>query len=156
MNKSPLLIATIAAALATLSPQASACDPVPGAIIGGGIGAVIGNGPGAAVGAVIGSALAASAPCDDRYYGRYYPEREYADRGYYARRYEERRYYAPAPAYYAPAPVYYAPAPVYYAPAPVYYAPAAVIVYRGYSSYGYGPRHGSRARHYERGYRHYR
>ncbi|MGZ5106299.1 MAG: hypothetical protein ACXWHB_17245, partial [Usitatibacter sp.] len=55
--------AAAALALAALSPQAFACDPVAGALVGGGIGAAIGNAPGAAVGAVIGSAIGASTPC---------------------------------------------------------------------------------------------
>ena len=60
MTSKPFHFATAAAlSLAALSPQAFACDPVAGALVGGGIGAVIGNGPGAAVGAVIGSTIAA-------------------------------------------------------------------------------------------------
>ena len=48
MLKKPLLIATATAAvgLATLSTQASAGDPVLGALIGGGIGAAIGHNTG--------------------------------------------------------------------------------------------------------------
>ena len=150
--KRPLLIITMSTALAAaaLSTPASACDPVPGALIGGGIGAAIGHAPGAAIGAIIGSAITGGAPCYsyghgpapayvERGYDRGYVERGY-DRGYaedrrYEPRYAEPAYYAPpAPAYYAP------PAPVYYAPPPVYYAPA--VVYRSYPavryvSYGY-------------------
>ena len=157
--KKPLLIATVTAALAaaTFSTQASACDPIPGMLIGGGIGAAIGNAPGAAVGAIIGSAITGSAPC--------YYERDY-DRAYAPRRYYDREYYAPPVAYergyYAPPPVaYYEPAPVYYASA-VYYAPA--VVYRSYPRYAYEPRrvihrHYSEVRHHWRGDRrdwHYR
>ena len=147
--KRPLLIATVSAALAaaTLSIQASACDPIPGALIGGGIGAAIGNAPGAAVGAIIGSAITAGAPCYS--YGRPYPEREYVGRGYVDRGYAEReyvdrryvdrgyaddRYYERS--YYAPEPVYYAPPPVYYAPA-VYYGSYRPYSYPRYVSYGY-------------------
>jgi len=54
MSSRPLHFAIATLALAALSPQAFACDPVAGALVGGGIGAAIGNAPGAAVGAVIG------------------------------------------------------------------------------------------------------
>ena len=138
--KATRLIALAGAATAVgLSFGAHAqCDPVPGALIGGGIGAAIGNAPGAAVGAIIGSAITAGGPC---YYGPRYAEapapryeRGYYDRGYYP---------APAPApsgyverYYEPAPAYYAPPPVYYRSYPAYaYAPAVVVSYGGYRYY---------------------
>jgi Glycine zipper 2TM domain len=105
MLKKPLLIATMTAALglATLSQQASAGDPLLGALIGGGIGAAIGHNTGGrnggvvggVLGAVVGSSIAASS--------------NYYDRGYYDGG------YAPGygPAYYAPAPVYAEPVFVY-------------------------------------------
>jgi hypothetical protein len=144
MSSKPFQFATAAAALAlaALSPQAFACDPVAGALVGGGIGAAIGNGPGAAVGAVIGSTIAATTPCysDPR---AAYVEPRYVQRGYapqpayaapqYAPAYADSGYAAPAPTYYAPAPTYYAPAPTYYAPAPVYYQSAPYY----YSPYVY-------------------
>jgi hypothetical protein len=136
--------ATAALALAALSPQAFACDPIAGALVGGGIGAAIGNGPGAAVGAVIGSTIAATTPCysDPRaaYYEPRYVQRGYAPQPAYAApayapppAYADSGYATPAPSYYAPAPTYYAPAPTYYAPAPVYYQPAPYY----YSPYVY-------------------
>jgi len=173
MTSRPLHFAAAAAALsvAALSPQAFACDPVAGALVGGGIGAVIGNGPGAAVGAVIGSSIAASTPCYDQPPRAAYYEPRYADRAYR----EDRRYYAPqpsysepsyaepayaAPSYYAPAPTYYAPAPTYYAPAPTYYAPApyyyspSPIVYAAAAAVPYfvyrGARYASYGRHFRR------
>ena len=99
MLKKPLMIATMAAALgmAGISTQASAGDPVLGAIIGGGIGAAIGHNHGrdgglvgGVLGAIVGSSLAVNS-------GGYY------DGGYAPS-------YAYGPAYYGPA--YYRPAPV--------------------------------------------
>ena len=150
--KKALLVATTAVTLAALSAPASACDPIPGALIFGGIGAAIGNAPGAAIGAIIGSAITGSAPCyyDRRYEARGY-DHVYADRGYdrgYADQGYDRGYYQPEPAYqreeyverqYAPA---YRPAPVYYAPAPAYYAPPVVIYRSSYPKY-YAPRYAS-------------
>jgi len=125
MSKKPLWIATFGAAvaLATLSTQANAGDPVAGMLIGGGIGAAVGGPPGAAVGAILGS-LAASDP--------------YYDRGYYGRRsygprYAQRDYYAPPPAYYPPAAAYYSPGPAYYRAEPEYYGPG--VVYRSERRY---------------------
>jgi hypothetical protein len=169
MNK-PLLTAAFAGAMALAAIPAFACDPVPGALIGGGIGAAIGNAPGAAVGALLGSAITGSAPCyayGDRPYaeprayydrggdrGGYYERpRAYSERGYDApreyvdRRYEERPQYQYADnSYYAPPPVrYYQPAPVYYAPPPsYYYGPALAAVAIGaltYPRWGYGRSH---------------
>jgi hypothetical protein len=149
--KRSLLIATTVT-LSALAAPAAACDPVPGALIFGGIGAAIANAPGAAVGAVLGSIITGSAPCYGYRGDRYYEPRQ-AGR-YYERDYVERDYYAPAPAYYAPAPrAYYAP-PVYYA------APS----YRSYRSYrDYEPKRYYQARndrpqyrHGERDYRDYR
>jgi len=139
MRKKPLLIATmaIAVAAATFSTQAAAGDPVLGAVIGGGIGAAVGGPPGAAVGAVIGSIIGAESNRHHGYYDRdrrYYPD----DRGRYDRRYYERGYAAPA---------YYEPAPVYYEPAPVYYAPGPAIVYRSGPTYAYNTRY---VRNYDR------
>lgn len=142
LNKS-LVVAAIAATVATgtFSTQASAGDPVLGALIGGGIGAAIGhniNGPhggwvGGALGAVTGASIAANS-------GGYY------NRGYYG---ESNTYYQPAPAYYGPSVSYYEPAPVYYAPAPVYYGPPAVV-YRSGPVYArsYYPRYGGYGRSY--------
>ena len=103
MLKKPLAIAAAAAALGMglVSTQASAGDPVLGALIGGGIGAAIGHSTGGhnggvwggVLGALVGSSIAAS----DGYY----------DRGYY-----NGGYYA-APGYYAPAVVYGGPSVVY-------------------------------------------
>lgn len=150
--KKSLLIAS-AATLAALSAPASACDPIPGALIFGGIGAAIGNAPGAAIGAILGSAITGSAPCP----GYYRDDRVYYERGYdrgYDRRYEPAYERGPDVGYYdrpqyaqreviverrAP-PVYYAPA--YYPP--VYYAPP--IVY-SYGKRYYEPRYYA-ARHY--------
>ena len=116
MLKKPLMTAALIAGLAAaaFSTEASAQDPVLGALVGGGIGAAVGGPPGAAVGAILGLAIGA----DPYYRGPRYYDRYYG-----------RGYYAPAPVYYAPTPTYYAPA--YYAPPPVYYG-----VYR-YPSYGY-------------------
>ncbi|HEX7402637.1 MAG TPA: hypothetical protein VF287_01375 [Usitatibacter sp.] len=160
MTSRPFHFATAAAALslAALSPQAFACDPVAGALVGGGIGAVIGNGPGAAVGAVIGSTIAAATPCYDTYPPRaaYYEPRYADDRRYYAPQpsyaqpqYAQPQYAEPAyaaPSYYAPAPTYYAPAPYYYSPSPIVYAAAAAIPYFVYR----GARYASYGRHYRR------
>jgi hypothetical protein len=151
MTSTPFRTAATAAALAlaALSTQAFACDPIAGALVGGGIGAVVGNGPGAAVGAVIGSTIAATTPCyDDR---RYYapPRAAYYEPRYAQRTYDDRRYYAPAPAYadqgyapdpgYAPAPAYAAPPPTYYQPAPTYYAPAPAYYQPAPYYYNPGP-----------------
>ena len=124
MLKKPLMTAALIAGLAaaTFSTQASAHDPVLGALIGGGIGAAVGGPPGAAIGAIIGLAAGADP---------YYHEPRYYDRGYSAPRYYDRGYYAPAPTYYAPAPVYYGPA----------------VAYRSYPSYAYDYRY---ARGYDR------
>lgn len=119
MLKQPLVIATTAAALALagISTQAAAADPLAGALIGGGIGAAIGHSAdghhGAAVGGVLGAIVGSAIAADS---GPYYYDRGYYDGGYYA----------PAPrAYYAPAPVYVEPAPVYYGPSVVYsYGPS--------------------------------
>lgn len=131
MLKKPLVIATMTAALgiATLSTQASAGDPVLGALVGGGIGAAIGHSAGGrdggvvggVLGAIVGSSIAAqSGP------------------GYY------NDGYAPAPGYgYAPAPSY-----GYYAPAPVYVGPR--VVYRSAPYYAHYPRYVD----YRGGYRH--
>ncbi|MEO5702244.1 MAG: hypothetical protein ABIS17_00600 [Casimicrobiaceae bacterium] len=141
MLKRPVLIATVAAAMATaaLSTQANAGDPVLGALVGGGIGAAIGhsiNGVhGAWAGGALGAVVGASAAADsNRYsYGGGYagPSAYYGPSTTYYQ--SAPTYYQAAPVYYEPAPVYYEPAPVYYTPAPVYYSPR--VVYRS------GPRY---------------
>jgi hypothetical protein len=120
MLKKPLIIATVTAALAmgAVSTQASAADPLLGALIGGGIGAAIGHDVnrhnGAAVGGVLGAIVGSSIAAESNYY----------DRGYYGD-----GYYAPAPAYYGPA---YYPAPVVvYSSSPRYVYGARYPVYRG-------------------------
>jgi hypothetical protein len=134
MLKKPLMIATMTAALgiATLSTQASAGDPVLGALVGGGIGAAIGHNAGGrdggvvggVLGAIVGSSIAAE-----------------SGRGYYGDGYYDNGY---APAYgYAPAPSY-----GYYAPAPVYVGPS--VVYRSRPYYYNAPRYVE----YRSGYRH--
>ena len=65
MLKKPLTITAAALALAAMAFSMEAvaqCDPVPGALIGGGIGAAIGNGPGAAGGAIVRPGISASGP----------------------------------------------------------------------------------------------
>ena len=166
MRKSYLLAAaTTAVAAMTFSTQASAGDPLAGAIIGGGIGAAIGGPPGAAVGAIIGTIAGASDP----YYHHGYPVGGYygAPPAYYAPA-PAPEYYPPAqgPAYYpAPqAPAYYPSAPAYYAPSTVYYAPPVVYgaprayAYGAPRAYAYGPRYVSQGRYYDRrgGGQHYR
>jgi hypothetical protein len=155
MRKSFLVAAmTAAAAAMTFSTQASAGDPVAGAIIGGGIGAAVAGPPGAAVGAIIGTIAGAADP----YYYRH---------GYRGPGYDGRRYYGPAPAYYPPAPAYYPPAQAYYPPAQAYYAPATEyyapppayyappVIYRSARAYAYEPRYVRQDRHYDaRGDRH--
>ncbi len=124
MLKKPLIIATVTAALAmgAVSTQASAADPLLGALIGGGIGAAIGHDVnrhnGAAVGGVLGAIVGSSIAAESN--------------GYYDRGYNDRGYYAPAPAHYGDE--YYAPAPAYYGPA---YYPAPVVVYSSSPRYGY-------------------
>ncbi|MGE5617028.1 MAG: hypothetical protein ACM3X5_08945 [Bacillota bacterium] len=138
MKATHLLAAAGAVAAIGISFGAQAqCDPVPGALIGGGIGAAIGNAPGAAVGAILGSAITGSAPCYYDYGPRYAaPAPRYYDRGYYpAPAPAPSGYYQPAPTYYAPAPVYYAPPPVYYRSYPAYYGPAIVLGFGGYRHY---------------------
>ena len=137
MSKKPAWIATLGAALAlaTLSTQAHAGDPVAGMLIGGGIGAAVAGPPGAAVGAILGSIAATSDPYYDR---RYYGQRYYGQH-YYEPRYAEREYYAPPPAYYPPAAAYYAPGPAYYNYAPAYYGPG--VVYRSERRYAQAPRY---------------
>ncbi len=139
LNK-PLVVAAIAAtvATATLSMEASAGDPVLGALLGGGVGAAIGhniNGrDGAWVGGALGAVTGASIAANSR---GYYDSGYYVNNGYYGG-----AYYGNANTYYAPAPVYYAPPSVYYAPAPVYYARPAVV-YRSAPVYvrSYQPRY---------------
>jgi hypothetical protein len=104
MLKKPLAIAAAAAALGmgVVSTQASAGDPVLGALLGGGIGAAIGHSAGGrdggVVGGVLGALVGSSIAASDGYY-----DRGYYNDGYYA---------APGP-YYAPAVVYGGPAVVY-------------------------------------------
>src|SRR5260221_12470240 len=95
----PFRTAAFAGALALAAIPASACDPVPGALIGGGIGAAIGNAPGAAVGPLLGSAITGSAPCyayASEPPAPYY-DPGYSHRGHYERprEYVVRRYEAP-------------------------------------------------------------
>lgn len=115
--KKPLLIATLgtAVALAGLSTQAQAADPLLGALLGGGIGAAIGHDinrhGGGAVGGVLGAVIGSSIAADSNdYYGPGYSS-GYYDGGYYA------------------------PAPVY--AAPVYPAFGATYVYDSGPRYGY-------------------
>ena len=161
MLKRTMLVATVAATLGAVgfSSQASAHDPIAGALIGGGIGAAIAGPPGAAVGAIIGTIAGAESH-------HYYAPQRYGDVAYDNRRYyaPEPAYYPPAPtAYYAPEPAYYQPAPTYYAPpAPVYYAPAyyepapvyrgPAVVYRSPRAFHDAPRREARVRTYD-GYR---
>ena len=158
--KKPLMIATLTAAVAlgAIPTQASAADPLLGALIGGGIGAAIGNSSnrhhggavGGLIGAVIGSSIAADSNryyggryddrgySGDRNYGERYDDRGYSGERYYDDRYDDRgsygeRYYAPAPSYaYAPS---YGHAP-YYAPA---YG-ASIVFSSGPSYRDYGHR----------------
>jgi hypothetical protein len=108
MLKKPLAIAATAAALGMglVSTQASAGDPVLGALIGGGIGAAIGHNTGGhnggVVGGVLGAIVGSSIAASDGYYDRGYYDGGYYNGGYYA---------APGP-YYAPA-VVYGPSVVY-------------------------------------------
>lgn len=147
--KKPLMIATLSAAvvLGAIPTQASAADPLLGALIGGGIGAAIGNSSnrhhGGAVGGLIGAVIGSSIAADsNRYYGGRYDDRGYSGERYYDDRYDDRgsygeRYYAPAPSY-AYAPSYgYAP---YYAPA---YG-ASIVFSSGPSYRDYGHRRHSR------------
>ena len=105
MLKKPLAIAATAAALGMglVSTQASAGDPVLGALLGGGIGAAIGHNVnernGGVVGGVLGAIVGSSIAASDGYY-----DRGYYNGGYYA---------APAYGYYAPAVVYGGPSVVY-------------------------------------------
>ena len=95
------LIAAAAAALAlgTFSTQASAHDPVAGALLGTAIGAAAGGPVGAAVGAVIGTVIA-SDPYSRRGYrdGPYDSgDRGYGYRGEYRGDYGPRAYYRAEP-----------------------------------------------------------
>lgn len=148
MPRKPLFVAAIAAAAALTIPlQASAHDPVAGAIIGGVIGGAAGGPPGAAAGAIIGGIIGSE--------GHHHPHGYYRGAPYYAPppvAYAPRTYYAPPSTYYAPPQEYYAPPPVAYAPPPVYYAPP--VVYRAAPVYAYGPRYVSRG-YYGPHYRHY-
>ncbi len=85
MQKKPLWIAAIGVTVAAMgfSTQASAGDPIAGAIIGGGIGAAVAGPPGAAVGAIIGTIAGSTTP----YYGGYYPEPADYGGGYGGQRY---------------------------------------------------------------------
>ena len=164
MLRKPLLIAVLAATAAgagTLSPSASAGDPLLGALIGGGIGAAIGHGVngrtgawvGGTLGAVTGASIAASS---GGYYGG----------GYYG---PSDGFVAPAPVYYGSPAQYYAPVPVYRASTVVYrsgpvYAPARQHRYPDHDgrngwndgghgsggSYGYGGAHGHDGNRYDR------
>jgi len=137
MLKKPLIIATVTAALAmgAVSTQASAADPLLGALIGGGIGAAIGHDVnrhnGAAVGGVLGAIVGSSIAAESNY-GYYDRNSGYYDRGYDSG--YDSGYYAPAPAYYGPA-----------------YYPAPVVVYRSSPRYVYGPSY--RSGYYRNDYR---
>src|SRR5258708_31412945 len=91
MLKKPLAIAAAAAALGmgVVSTQASAGDPVLGALLGGGIGAAIGHSAGGrdggVVGGVPGALVGSSIPASD---GHYHP-------GYYNRGHLHRRPFPP-------------------------------------------------------------
>jgi hypothetical protein len=84
MLRKPLLIATMTAALglATISQQASAGDPLLGALIGGGIGAAIGHNAGGrdggVVGGVLGAVVGSSIAASSNYYDRGYYDGGYA------------------------------------------------------------------------------
>jgi hypothetical protein len=121
MLKKPLVIASVAAAIgmAGLSTQASAGDPLLGAIIGGGIGAAIGHNAGGhnatAVGGVLGAIVGSSIAAESN---------GYYDRGYYDGGYAPSYGYGPSYSY---GPAYYAPAPVV-----VYSSGPSYRGYRGY------------------------
>ena len=149
MRKTLLAVTfTAAAAAAAFSSQASAHDPIAGALIGGGIGAAVGGPPGAAVGAILGLAIGADSHSyrDRRYYG---------ERHDYDPRYSERRYDRAPARYYEPA---YAEAPRVYRASPRYMEqPRANRDYdRGYDR-RYEPRYDDRRyqedRRYEPQYR---
>jgi len=154
MFKKPLVIATIAATMgmAGISTQASAGDPLVGAIIGGGIGAAIGHNhgrDGGLVGGVLGAIVGSSIAADSgRYYDRGYYNRGSYDRGYYGSGSYDRGYYGSgyAPSYasdssYYNSPSYYS-APEYYS-VPQYYQAAPAVVYRSRPTY---------VSNYDRGY----
>ena len=151
MKKTLLAVTlTAAAAAATFSTQASAHDPIAGALIGGGIGAAVGGPPGAAVGAILGLAIGSDSH-------RYRDRRYYGERpDYYDPRYSERRYYDRAPARYV-APAYAEPPRVYRAsPRYEYEQQRAYRDDRGYDR-RYEPRYDDRRyqedRRYEPQYR---
>ncbi|MDQ3026959.1 MAG: hypothetical protein M3R58_10725 [Pseudomonadota bacterium] len=107
--KKPLLITTVAAALAlgTFSTKANAGDPIAGAVVGTAIGAAVGGPVGAAVGALLGTAIASEHSYHRRHWdryrdhsGRYHDDRRYGGRGY------DRGYSSPPVRYYEPAPRY--------------------------------------------------
>ena len=87
MKAKALLFAALATACGTLaySSQASAHDPLAGAIIGGGIGAAVGGPPGAAVGAVLGTIIGAEG--HGHRHDRYYEEPVYGEPRHAPRRY---------------------------------------------------------------------
>jgi hypothetical protein len=144
LNKT-LVIGTLATAMATatLSPPASAGDPVLGALVGGGIGAAIGHSvsgsSGAWVGGALGAVTGASIAANAGYYGDgYYGGGIYGPPAGYAA--PVSAHYGAAPAYYAP-PRVYAPRRVFVRP-PVYVAaPVVVVRSRPFVVNAYGPRY---------------
>ena len=124
--KKSLLISLAAASLAlgTYSTQASAHDPVAGALVGTAIGAAAGGPVGAAVGAIIGTIISS-----DHHFDR---DRRYYDRGY---RYDR------GPVSYEPVP-----APAYREPVRYYERPA----YRDHRDYRDPREYREPARYYDR------
>jgi hypothetical protein len=115
LNRKPLIVAALAAtvAVATISTQANANDPLLGALVGAGIGAAIGHNVHGRDGAVVGGAIGALAG---------------AGIAAGSDRYHDARYQA-VPVYYGDS--YYQTAPVYYGrPAVVYARPR--VNYVGY------------------------
>jgi Glycine zipper len=141
LNRKPLIVAALAAtvAVATLSTQANANDPLLGALVGAGIGAAIGHNVHGRDGAVVGGAIGALAGASiaagsDRYY--------------------DARFQA-VPAYYGDS--YYQTAPVYYGGPSFVYAPLRVsyVSYRWphYVDHGRQNDLGRRDRHDDNGRR---
>ena len=168
MLKKTLAIATIATsvAAATLSPPASAGDPLLGALVGAGIGAAIGHGVngsngawvGGTLGAVTGASIAANSGARTTAAVTTAATVTTAVGTTATATVERRpRMSAPAPVqYYGAARAYYGP-PAVYAPVPVYVAPRVVVRSRPvlvqsyvarYPAYGrvYGPSASRRSR----------
>ncbi len=149
MNRKLWVFAAGLMALAGYTSDASAHDPVGGAIVGTAIGAAVGGPVGAAVGAVLGTAIASDHHRRDRYYsrpGRYQDNRyqpRFYDRGY------DRGYSAP-PVRYEPVPQrYYEPTPRY-APRVAYREARYEPLYYGAPGYYEEPRYYYDERRYYR------